>query len=233
MTAPAPDQDQAPAQVPAPLAPEVLRELRRQLDQSKRDDDAAAEWAKATAEVCSRCGCRESWLRPGKGGWHRDQHGAVCHPCDLDRRSFRRPDGAIMGDDEHRARVIAELIGPERARWQWPPLLVARARELLPWWCEVPGARPGTGAERFAYVDREALAASLRAKPPPPPELVKGPKCPKCKTRDRWEVIERPVSGQAYLVGDKVTPGYIEVRRVCHGDGGRCRYEPEPERRYN
>jgi hypothetical protein len=40
------------------------------------------------------------------------------------------------------------------------------------------------------------------------------------------------VSGQAYLTGDKITPGYIEVRRVCYGQDGRCRYEPEPERRY-
>jgi hypothetical protein len=45
-------------------------------------------------------------------------------------------------------------------------------------------------------------------------------------------VTERPVSGEAYLIGDKIGPGYIEVSRVCWGRDGACRYEPEPERRY-
>jgi hypothetical protein len=206
----------------------VLDAVIDQTDQRRAERKAEAERAKATAYTCSRCGVGVSW-RAGKGWWFQDQHGPVCSPCDLDRRSFQRPDGAILGDAEHRARVIAELIGPEQARFQWPPFLVARAPELLRWWCEVPGTPPG---ERFAYVDREALAASLKAKPPPPPELVRWRKCPRCKARDCWQAIERPVSGQAYLTGEGVTRGYIEVRRICHGQGGRCRYEPKPEQRY-
>jgi hypothetical protein len=240
------DQDQGQAEAVDPatgmLSPEVRRELARQLApdlgpalaQQAREDKAAAEHAKATAHTCAICGVGVSW-RAGKAWWFHDQHGPVCSACDLDRRSFQRPNGTILADSEHRARIVAELIGPELARFQWPPFLVARAPELLRWWHELPPAEQAAApaGERFGWVDREALVASLKAKPPPPPELVRWRKCPKCKARDRWQVIERPVSGQAYLTGDGITRPYVEVRRVCHGDGGRCRYEPEPQQRYS
>jgi hypothetical protein len=57
---------------------------------------------------------------------------------------------------------------------------------------------------------------------------VKGPKCPKGEARDRWQVTEQPVSRRPYLTGDKVSPGYIEVRWVCHGDGAAAAMSPSP-----
>lgn len=129
--APNHDQDQAAAAA-AQLDPDAqLDLLDRELTRRRREREAEGERAKATAYTCSRCGAGESW-RAGRGVWFHDEKGAICQACDLDRRSFQRPDGAIIGDSEHRARMIAELVGPELARYQWPPLLVARARELLP-----------------------------------------------------------------------------------------------------
>jgi hypothetical protein len=227
MTAtPDPDQRQVEPVDPqtGKISPAVLDELGDQLDQRRAQRRAEAERAKATAEgPCSRCGAVQSWLRPGVGGWHRDARGPICQPCNLDMRSFQRPDGAIMGDGEHRARVIAELIGPERARWQWPPLLVARARELLPWWCEVPGAPAG---QRFGYVDREALAASLGAPPPPPPVLHnRGRKvrCPGCGAKGECWTVEQvgvstpTTSDGALSVSQRA---HFRLTWTCH----RCRH---------
>jgi hypothetical protein len=238
MTAtPDPDRGQVEAVDPTTgrIAPAVLDALGDQLDRRRAERQAEAEHRKATLEgPCSRCGCPESWLKPGRGGWHRDARGPICQPCNLAMRAFGLPNGVVMSDSEFRAKVILDLLGPEQRRWQYEPLLVAKAADIFAWFCEVPGAEPGRGPQRFGYVDVAALLAHplLHAPPPPPPVLVKGPRCPRCRRRDAWAVTERPVSGQAYLTGDGVTPGYIEVRRVCHGDGGRCRYEPEPERRY-
>jgi hypothetical protein len=208
------------------IDPAVLDALGDQLDQRRAQRRAEAERAKATAYTCSRCGARESWVKPGGGGWQHDQYGATCHPCDLDRRAWQRPDGAVMGDSEHRARVIAELIGPEAARWQWPPLLEARAPKLLPWWCEVPGARAGDGPERFGYVDREALAASLVAPPPPPPVLHnRGRKvrCPGCGCRGEcWTVEQVGVSAAIASDGELSTAqrAHFRLTWTCR----RCRH---------
>jgi hypothetical protein len=223
------DHDQAPAAVEAvdpatgQLSPAVLDALAGQLDQRRAERAADAEWAKATAETCSRCGARESWLDPrrGRGGWHRDAKGAICQPCNLDMRDFQRPDGAILPDAEYRARVIAELIGPERARWQWAPLLVERAPKLLPWFCEVPGARPGDGPERFAYVDVEDLAASLKAKPPPPaPRLSRGRRhrCAGCGCRGEcWWAEQVAVSAPTTSTGElsRAVRAHFRIRWTC------------------
>ena len=225
------DQDQGPAMDPATglLSPEVRRALAVQLapdlnvvmPEQKRQEDAAAEHAKAVAYTCSRCGCRESWLAPGKGGWYHDAKGPICQLCNLDMREFQRPNGAILPDAEYRARVIAELIGPERARWQWAPLLVERAPKLLPWFCEVPGARPGRGPERFAYVDVEDLAASLKAKPPPPAPLRsrgRRHRCAGCGCRgDCWWAEQVAVSAPTTSSGElsRAVRAHFRIRWTC------------------
>jgi hypothetical protein len=224
-----PDRGQAEAVDPqtGQISPAVLDALGDQLEHRRAERRAEVERVKATAEgPCSRCGARESWLRPGVGGWHRDAKGAICQPCNLDMRSFGRPDGAILPDDDHRAQVIAELIGPEEARWQWAPFLVARARELLAWWCETPGARPGDGPERFGYVDRQALVASLHAPPPPPAtRLSRGRRhrCAGCGCRgDCWTGEQVGVTAPTTSDGQPSAAlrAHFRVRWVC----SRCRH---------
>jgi hypothetical protein len=211
-----PDQAAAAA---AQLDPDAqLDLLDRELARRRRERDAEGERAKARAYVCSRCGASESW-RAGKGAWWHDAKGAICSTCDLDRRTFQRPDGPIVSDAEHRARIIAELIGPERARWQWPPLLVARAPELLPWWCELPPGAPA--GERFGYVDREALDASLRAPPPPPPTLHnrgRRHRCAGCGCKgDCWAAEQVGVSAPITSDGQRssVIGAHFRVTWTC------------------
>jgi hypothetical protein len=229
MTAtPGQDQDQA-APAPAPgTAPEwyadaTLDALELAQQRRRADRQAEAEHAKATAEgPCSRCGCPESWLKPGRGGWHRDARGPVCQPCNLDMRSFQREQGAIIGDDEHRARVIIALVGEAEARWQYPPILVARSRDLLAWYCETPGARPGEGGERFGYVDVPTLVASLHAPPPPPPTLLsRGRKvrCPNCGAKGQvWTCEQVAVSAPVDSRGElsRVQRAHFRVTWTCH-----------------
>lgn len=112
---------------------------------------------------------------------------------------------------------------PAPGRHCWPPPGRAASR---------PRSRstPGPSSHRSASPRRPGSRVSCRRSGTSPSIPTRtSPAATKCKARDRWQVIERPVSGQAYLTGNKVSPGYIEVRRVCHGDGGRCRYEPEPD----
>lgn len=111
---------------------------------------------------------------------------------------------------------------PAPGRHCWPPPGRAASR---------PRSRstPGPSSHRSASPRRPGSRVSCRRSGTSPSIPTRtSPAATKCKARDRWQVIERPVSGQAYLTGNKVSPGYIEVRRVCHGDGGRCRYEPSP-----
>jgi hypothetical protein len=225
-----PDQGQAEAVDPqtGQLSPAVLDALGDQLDQRRAERKAEAERAKATADTCSRCGARESWLdeRRGIGGWFRDAKGAVCARCNAERRSFGRPDGAILPDSEHRAKVITELIGPEEARWQYPPFLVERSRDLFAWWCEVPAAAPGKGPERFAYVDRAALVDSLHAKPPPAPLLSRGRRhrCPGCGARGEvWTCEQVGVPTPVTSTGELSTAqrAHFRITWRC----ARCRHE--------
>jgi hypothetical protein len=224
----APDHDQAAAAA-AQLDPDAqLDLLDRELTRRRRERDAEGERVKARAYTCSRCGAGESW-RAGRGLWFHDDRGPVCSACDLDRRSFQRPDGAISSDAEHRARIIAELIGPELARYQWPPLLVARAPELLPWWHETPGARAG---ERFAYVDREALAASLHAPPPPPPKLHsrgRRYRCPGCGARGEvWSGEQVGVSAPTASDGGRSSSlrAHFRITWTCRT----CRHQDVEQR---
>jgi hypothetical protein len=171
------------------------------------------------------------------GGWHQTSGGPRCDLCHEAR-------GAVLGgadDREARTKAIREVLGdtpappraghgdrPARDFWH-DPWLVERAG--FRWFSETVGARPDPSAGRFSYTSAAAIIANLYPDPEPP-KLERGPKCPRCKARDRWQVTERPVSGEAYTIGDKITRPYIEIRRVCWGRDGACRYEPEPERRY-
>jgi hypothetical protein len=234
----APDLDQDPAAAAAAqLDPDAqLDLLDRELARRRAERKAAADQAKANGGPCRHCGAVESWERPGVGGWLQAEGQPVCHACARER-------GGPAGDDRAYRIKAARLVlgdtpapgwaghGPEPAARYWHDDYLADA---MRWWHETPDARPGRGAERYGYLTGPELVARLYAgREPKPPKLEKGPKCPRCKARDRWRVTERPVSGQPYTTGDKISAGYIEVRRVCWGQDGGCRYEPEPERRYN
>jgi hypothetical protein len=232
--------DQAPAEVPGQLSPAVLDQLDGQLAARRADRRVEVDRAKAyDPRGCVDCGSTLSWLRVGVlGGWHQTSAGPRCHPCQEARG------GNVIGgadDREARAQAIRVILGttpaparaghgdrPARDFWHdaW---LVERAG--FRWFSETPGARPAPGAERFAYTSAAELLARLYPEPEPP-KLERGPKCPRCKARDRWRVTERSVYGQPYTTGDKISPGYIEISRVCWGREGACRYEAEPEQRY-
>ena len=240
MTVPAPnlDQDQAPAEL-GQLSDQTLDALDDQQAARRSRREAEKERAKAPGGPCVDCGCTLSWLRVGMVGlWHQTPSGPRCVPCHEARQ------GAAPGSDDREARDKAarEVLGnapapprvakgdPRPAKDFWHPGNLAR---FMRWFSEVPGARPSPVAERSAYITAGELLAAMYPEPPPL-KLERGPRCPRCRAKDRWLVTERSVYGQAYLSGggDKVTPGYIEIRRVCWGREGACRYEPEPERRY-
>jgi hypothetical protein len=209
---------------------------------------AAADRAKARGGPCRYCGCTESWpRRPGRGRWHQTSDapiywhqtsaGPACVPC---WATVQRLGGAAAGDDvEHRAKAARLVLGdtPAPPRAGHGPLPAARfwhdgyLAAAFKWFSEVPGAQPAQGGQRFAYTSAQELLARLYP-PPPAPQYERGPKCPRCKTRDRWRVERRPVDGQPYSNSDKVVPGYFEVTRTCWGRDGACRYQPEPERDY-
>jgi hypothetical protein len=231
------DQDQAAAAA-AQLDPdEQLRLLSREIKRVDAEDVAAATRAPAHGGPCALCGATLSWKVPDVvGEWLQLNGQPVCWACARER-------GGLAGDDRaHRIRACDEILGDiappswagpgpptVRERWHGEPYKAA----VMRWWSETAGARPGREAERYGYTSAAELRDRLYAgREPQPPKLEKGPKCPRCKARDRWQVTERPVSGQAYTIGDKISRGYIEVRRVCWGRNGACRYEPEPERRY-
>jgi hypothetical protein len=240
VTAPDVDQDQAAAAA-RELDPDAqLDLLDRELARRRREREAEQNRAQARDDRgCVDCGATVSWGRVGVvGKWYQTPGGPRCVPCHEARG------GDVLGgadDREARAKAIRTILGsapaPERAGhgdrpaadfWHDPWLV---ERSGFRWFSEVAGARPAPGGERFAYASAAAILASLYPEPEPP-KLERGPRCPKCRAKDRWRVTERPVSGEAYLTGDKITRPYIEVRRVCWGREGACRYEPEPERRY-
>jgi hypothetical protein len=221
-----------PQQAPTELDPDAqLDLLDHELERRRAARKAEAKREAAAGGPCAYCGAVESWKRPGEGHWLHGPEGPVCHACDLDRRRWQRPDGSLLADPEHRAYVIAELLGPERARRIWPPFLLADAPTRLRWWHETPGAPPGQGPERFGYVDRAALAAGFIAPPPEAQPLHRGPgKCPACGCKGAcWRRSERPVAGvprehgEGYAVGRRP---YVEVTWTCWGKhhDGACRH---------
>jgi hypothetical protein len=231
------DQDQAAAAA-AQLDPdEQLRLLSREIKRVDAEDATAAKQAPAHGGPCRYCGATLSWEVPDVvGGWLQTEGQPVCWACARER-------GGPAGDDRaHRVKacdqVLGDILVPDWApdpgrlcRRAWHEQYKAQA---MVWWFEVAGARPGRGAERYGYISAAELRDDrlYKGRKPQPPKLEKGPRCPRCRAKDRWLVTERPVSGEAYTVGDKISRPYVEVRRVCYGRNGACRYEPEPERRY-
>ena len=230
MTTP-PDLDPATGQLSAP----VLDSLAGQLDQRARQRQAAQDRAKATGGPCSRCGATESWERPGVGGWAgSDAHGPICHACDRDR-------GGPAGDDRtHRIRAARQILGDTpappwaghgdtpAAHW-WHDDYLADA---MVWWHEMPGAPPGRGAERFAYLTGQQLVARLYAgREPKPPVLHsrgRRHRCPGCQAKGEvWTVEQVGVSAPVASDGTvRPNRAYFRVTWRCV----RCRHEEVEQR---
>jgi hypothetical protein len=199
-----PDVDQDPAAAAArELSPDdQLDLLDRELGRRRAERAVEAKRAAARGGPCSRCGAVESWERPGVGGWAgSDQHGPVCHACAAER-------GGPAGDDREHRICAARLVlgqtpapawaghGAEPAARYWHDDYLADA---MAWWYEVPGARPGRGAERFGYLTGPELVDRLyEGREPRPPVLRsrgRRHRCPSCQARGQvWTVEQVGVS---------------------------------------
>lgn len=195
----------------APVAPPVrpVREavvdrdelVRRQIEmvlaeRERREVVAAARAelkrreAQARGGPCQFCGLTMSW-EPGDDGepvgrWYDD--GKTCTWCDSDRIDFPGPTGKLS-DLEHRVRVLTKYVVPGTG-WRGQYLL-DRCRGFR-WWRDTPGAATvQDSGDRFAYVDRAALAAVLE---PPPVRYETREPCRRCGVPDRW-VLTRGYSG--------------------------------------
>jgi hypothetical protein len=225
MTAPEADVDPGTGQLSAP----VLDSLAGQLDARARQRKAAQDRAKAAGGPCAYCGATESWERPGLGGWLHLDGQPVCHPCAADRR------GLAGVDREHRIRAARHVLGStpappwaghgaEPAARYWHDDYLADA---MVWWHEVPGAPPGRGAERFAYLTGAALVARLYpGREPRPPVLHtrgKRHRCPNCDARGEvWTAtqvaVPRPFDNDGQP--SAAQRAHFEVRWTC----SRCRH---------
>jgi hypothetical protein len=222
----APNVDQDPGQV-GQLSPTVLDHLDGQLATRRAEREAERKRAAARGGPCSRCGATESWERPGVGGWAGgDQHGAICHSCDGER-------GGPAGDDrEHRARAARLVLGQTSA----PPWAGHGSEPAVRYWLDGyladafvwfyeagPGARPGRGAERFAYVTAEHLRDRLyQGREPRPPVLRsrgRRHRCEGCGCKGEcWTVQQVGVAAQVHDDGrlSSVARSHFRVTWTCH-----------------
>jgi hypothetical protein len=228
MTVPDVDQDQA-ATAAQQLDPDAqLDLLDRELARRRAAREAEAKRAKAAGGPCSRCGAVESWERPGVGGWAGgDQHGAVCHACDRER-------GGSAGDDrEHRIKAARLVLGDTpapswaghgdtpAARWWHDPWLA----DAMVWWYELPGARPGRGAERFGYLTGPELVDRLyHGREPRPPVLRsrgRRHRCAGCGGRGAvWSVEQVAVSAPVDSAGEvRSNRSGFRLTWTCHPCG--------------
>jgi hypothetical protein len=217
--------DQAPAEVPGQLSPVVLDQLDGQLSTRRAEREAERKRAAAAGGPCSRCGAVESWQAPGVGGWPGcDQHGAICHPCDVER-------GEPSGDDRtHRIRAARLVLGDTpapawaghgdspAARW-WHDDYLASA---MVWWYEVMGSRPGQGPERFGYLSGPELVARLYQgrEPQPPTRYSRGRRhrCPSCGAKGEvWAAEQVGVSAPLTSNGElsRVARAHFRVTWTC------------------
>jgi hypothetical protein len=230
------DQDQAAAAA-RELDPDAqLDLLDHELARRRAAREAEARRAQAAGGPCSRCGAAESWERPGVGGWAGgDAHGPVCVACDTER-------GGPAGDDrDHRIRAARQVLGqtpaPEwaghgdtpAARW-WHENYLADA---MVWWHEVPGAPPGRGSERFAYLSGPALVARLyQGREPRPPKLYsrgRRHRCAGCGAKGEvWLVEQVGVSAAATTSGERsrTQRAHFRLTWTC----SHCRYTDVEQR---
>jgi hypothetical protein len=230
MTAPDVDQDQAAAAAQQ-LDPDAqLDLLDRELARRRAERAAEAKLAAAAGGPCSRCGAVESWERLGVGGWAgADRLGPVCVACDTDRL------GPVGDDREARIRACRAVLadtpapgwaghGPLPAADFWRDEYLAPAFQ---WFAETPGARPGRGAERFAYVTGPELVTRLyEGREPKPPRLHsrgKRHRCPGCQARGQvWTVEQVGVSAPVASDGTvRPNRAYFRLTWRC----SRCRHE--------
>jgi hypothetical protein len=102
----------------------------------------------------------------------------------------------------------------------------------MAWWHEMPGASPGRGAERFAYLTGAALVARLYAgREPKPPVLHsrgRRHRCPGCQAKGEvWTVTQVGVSAPVASDGTvRPNRAYFRVTWRCV----RCRHEDFEQR---
>jgi hypothetical protein len=139
----------------------ALAERERQAAIAAAKAERERQEAVATGGPCRYCGITRSWEHDPEtdrpiGRWHDD--GRICAWCEADRV------WGITGrtDHEHRIAALRSLLPPEVTKWWADHALPERTG--FRWWVETPGAATSE-TDRFAYVDREALAARLADKP--------------------------------------------------------------------
>jgi len=237
-----PDVDQAQAAA-AQLDPDAqLDLLARELERREGEREAAAKRKAAAGGPCRYCGTVESWKRPGVGRWHHDSTGPVCMPC---WRDLGLAGPGAGSNREARAAAARLVLGDTpappwaghgtspAARW-WHDGYLADA---MAWWYEVPGARPGHGAERFGYLTGPELVARLYQGREPKPTTLhsrgRRHRCPSCGAKGEvWTVEQVGVSAAVASDGglSRAAPPHFRITWTCHGRGGTCRHTDVEQR---
>lgn len=131
----------------------------RQAEAAARAEQQRAV-ALAVGGPCQRCGVTRSWEHDPEadrdvGRWY----GSTCAWCESDRA------WGVAGrtDVEHRELVVRRLLPAETTSGYGFGYLAQTSG--FRWWHETPGA-PTSPTVRFAYLDRDELAARLADRPP-------------------------------------------------------------------
>jgi len=193
----------------------VLAERERAEAEARR----RAEAERFKGGPCGFCGVEESTER-GIGGaivgqWYDRSGRPVCTWCD---ETFRN-DGVNLTDDEHRDRVLRDLLRghPELPFWSGPHL--ARKTEFR-WWHEsgAGAAGAGGGTTRFAYIDRARLDESLRPASAGTPYLD-GEPCGGCGCAHMWVLVPESTRDVEVREGTKTTheSTVVPAHHSCRG----------------
>lgn len=153
---------------------------RRSAEAARREREERE--AAARGGPCQFCGLVLSWQKGDNGErvgrWY--DNGKTCAWCELDRANFAGLGGG-RSDPEHRIEVLKKHLVPG-TEWRGQHLL-DRCRGFR-WWRDTPGAvGVETPGERFAHVDRAALAATLE---PPEQKPVTRDPCGRCGCSHLW-----------------------------------------------
>lgn len=167
-----------PAMFDAAVERAVVARERRQAEEAARVERDRAE-REAVGGPCRYCGVTRSWEHDGErdqamGRWY---PGPVCAWCEAERIG--------PTESDNRWRVLRKLLTRQQLGLSVGEYAVNRSG--FRWWHEKPGAMTSE-TSRFAYVDRDELAARLATKPI---EYATREPCERCGCPSLWWLAPR------------------------------------------